>query len=260
MSNSLQGALILVTRPVAQAEALCGLIEQRGGLALRFPALEIRPVVVERSALEQALAGDWLIFTSANAVDFALQAFDGKMPLSESLRLAAVGQTTADALQQAGLKVACVPCGEFSSEGLLAEAAMQQVSGQRIAIVRGVGGREKLAQSLGERGAEVVYLEVYRRCRPEIDNTPVLQALREGRLSACTVTSGEALENLLLMLPDSAGKALRGVPLIVVSDRIRQLAQQLDFETITVSRQATNAAIFETLTTLLNGENSGRSN
>ncbi|MDD2758918.1 MAG: uroporphyrinogen-III synthase [Methylomonas sp.] len=260
MTDELKGAVVLVTRPAAQAHRLCELIAQQGGTALRFPTLEIRAVNVETRVIEQSLSRDWLIFTSTNAVDFALKAFDGKMPQLRTLRLAAVGQATANALRQAGLTVACVPEHDFSSEGLLAEADMRQVASQRMTIVRGVGGREKLAQTLRNRGAKVDYLEVYRRCRPEGDNRLLVQHLTEGRLAAITITSGEALENLLTLLDPASNALLRRLPLIVVSERQQQLAKQLGFEQITISRQPTDAAILETLTTLFNGENSGRSN
>ncbi|MGR8930843.1 MAG: uroporphyrinogen-III synthase [Gammaproteobacteria bacterium] len=260
MSDSLSGKWVLVTRPVHQAEPLCRLIEQNGGKALRFPTLEIRPTEIEQQAIAETLASDWLIFTSINAVDFALKAFNGKMPRLQSINLAAVGKASAKALLQAGLNVACVPEQDFSSDGLLAEPPMQWMVGQRITIVRGVGGREKLAKTLQDRGAEINYLEVYRRCRPKIDTALLVRHLEQNELAAITVTSGEALENLLAMLEDSSNDALRKIPLIVVSERIAQLAEQQGFVQIIVSGQPSDAAILERLTMLLNGENSGRSN
>lgn len=260
MNPGLNGEMVLVTRPAAQADTLCQLIQQRGGKAFRFPTLEIHAADVPDAGMAKALACDWLIFTSTNAVDFALKAFDGKMAHLQTVKLAAVGQATATALQNAGLQIACVPETEFNSEGLLAQPAMQQVAGQRIMIVRGVGGREKLAQTLRDRGAEVDYLEVYRRDRPVINNDQLVQTLRNGQLHAITITSGEALENLLAMLDKTTADLVRQQPLVVVSDRIRQLALGLGFEHITVSLQPSDAAILETLTTLFNGDNSGRSN
>lgn len=260
MTNQLNGALILVTRPAAQAEKLCRFIESAGGKALRFPTLEIQAAAVEASLLEEALKSQWLVFTSTNAVDFALKAFSGKMEQLKHLQLAAVGQATADALQQASLSVACVPATEFNSEGLLAEPAMKSVDGQQITIVRGIGGREKLAQTLTSRGAQVQYLEVYGRCRPNTNNAQLVQALQSHQLQAITITSGEALQNLLSMLDESSAALLRKLPLVVVSERIRHLAQELGFIQIVVSLQPTDAAILETLTTLLSGEYSGRSN
>lgn len=260
MNGSLNGVQVLVTRPAAQADNLCQLIERHGGQAVRFPTLDIQAECVPPLAIEKALACDWLIFTSTNAVDFALKAFDGKMPRLQAIRLAAVGQATANTLRLAGLSVACVPKQDFSSEGLLAEAALQDVAAQRIMIVRGVGGREKIAQILRGRGATVDYLEVYRRCLPDVDPSELVQRLRAGQLAASSVTSGEALQNLLALLDQASANILFKLPLVVVSDRIEQLAQQVGFEKITVSRQPTDAAILETLTTLFSGENSGRSN
>ena len=254
MTPYLNGGWVLVTRPAAQADTLCQLIALHGGKALRFPTLEIQPLEVGDELIETALQRDWLVFTSTNAVDFALRALSGKMAKLQTLQLAAVGNATASALQQAGLKVACVPATEFSSEGLLAQPAMHQVTGRKITIVRGLGGREKLAQTLRSRGAEVDYLEVYHRSRPEIDNSLLTQHLHDGSLQVSTITSGEALQNLLAMLDKASVTLLRKVPLVVVSERLEQLALQLGFDYITVSKQPTDAAILETLTTLMSGE------
>lgn len=256
----LQGLPILVTRPAAQAEKLCGLIEAEGGKAIRFPTLEIMAAPPEPALLQAATHSDWLIFTSTNAVDFAIRAFGGKMPESGQLRIAAVGQSTARTLQQAGCQPDCVPQTEFSSEGLLAEPAMQDVKGKTCCIVRGVGGREHLAEALAERGAKVMYLEVYKRCLPDTDSTELSTCIAAGQLEAVTVTSTEALHNLLAMLNKDAIALLKEIPLVVVSDRIGQTAGQLGFAQVAVSRQPLDSAILETLTTLFNGENSGRSN
>ncbi|MDD1621961.1 MAG: uroporphyrinogen-III synthase [Methylococcaceae bacterium] len=260
MTLGLNGARILVTRPAAQADKLCNLIELHEGKALRFPTLEIIEEHPEPQSLERATLSDWLIFTSTNAVDFAIKAFGGKMPHSHKRQIAAVGQATATALRQAGWRVDCAPTTEFSSEGLLAEAPLKDVAGKICFIVRGVGGREKLAETLRSRGALVAYLEVYSRRRPEVDNSELTACLAARQLGATTITSAEALQNLLAMLDEAALVLLRMAPLVVVSDRIGQTAQQYGFKQIAVSRQPTDAAILETLTTLLNGENSGRSN
>lgn len=260
MIPGLNGARILVTRPAAQSENLCSLIESRGGVPVRFPTLEIAARQPEAQAVQDAEASDWLIFTSSNAVDFAIPAFGGKMPGWRGAKIAAVGAATADALRRAGCAVDCVPAGEFSSEGLLAEAAMQQVAGLRCTIVRGVGGREKLADGLRARGAAVAYLEVYSRKLPAADTGGLRDDLHAKRLAAVTVTSVEALQNLVAMLDGEAIEPLRQIGLVVASERIGQNAEQLGFERIAVSPQATDAAILETLTTLLNGENSGGSN
>jgi uroporphyrinogen-III synthase len=127
-------------------------------------------------------------------------------------------------------------------------------------IVRGIGGREKLAESLRSRGAEAFYLEVYSRRQPVANSTDLRTDIAQGRLEAVTITSVEALQNLLAMLDDESIVLLKSILLVVMSERIGQAAEDIGFIQIAVSAQPTDTAILETLTTLLNGENSGRSN
>ena len=260
MTARLAGQRILVTRPSAQAALLCQLIESVGGIARRFPTLEIDPLQPDPTKLDQALHSDWLIFTSSNAVDFAIKAFNGKMPRFDQTRIAAVGEATAQALRNADWNVHCVPTSHFSSEGLLAEAMLQNVKGCQCVIVRGLGGRDKLERGLLDRGASVSYLEVYRRERPDTNNTDLAAEIAAHQLDAISITSVEALSNLLEMLDANSQCLIKDIHLIVVSQRIADSARQLGFKHIAVSQRPGDREIVETLTTLFNGENSGRRN
>jgi uroporphyrinogen-III synthase len=221
---------VLVTRPEHQAENLSRLIEQQGGIAVRFPTLEIVSKD-DAGQIKATLANldrfQWVIFISANAVNFALKANSGKIGRSEPVRFAAVGQATAQAMKLAWLPVDLVPEKGYNSEALLAMPQLQQVEGQSVLIVRGEGGREHLAATLRSRGAEVDYLEVYKRVIPKIDSSPVAELLEQHRLDVITVTSAEALQNLSLMLDKKNNKLLSLIPLVVVSDRIRCIAADM---------------------------------
>ncbi|MGZ4954316.1 MAG: uroporphyrinogen-III synthase [Methylobacter sp.] len=249
MSEALNGIRVLVTRPEHQAENLSRLIEQRGGISVRFPTLDI----VSRDAAEEiknTLANldsfQWVIFISANAVNFALKANSGKIPRTKFVRFAAVGQSTAQAMRMAGLAVDLVPENGYNSETLLAIPQLQEVEKQRFLIVRGEGGREQLATTLRSRGAEVNYLEVYKRIIPRIDSSPVVELLAQHSLDVITVTSAEALQNLNLMLGEN-NKLLSLIPLVVVSDRIRCIAADMGFNRITVTDSPIDTAILETV-------------
>ncbi|TRW91317.1 uroporphyrinogen-III synthase [Candidatus Methylobacter oryzae] len=257
MNKLLSGVRILVTRPEHQADNLSRLIEEQGGIAVRFPTLEI---IAKDNALEikQMLANpdlfQWLIFISANAVNFALKANDGKIACTKSVRFAAVGQSTAQAMRMAGLNVDLVPESGYNSEALLAMPELQQVEGQRFLIVRGEGGREQLATALRSRGAEVNYLEVYRRVIPRIDSSPVVELLAQHSLDIVTVTSAEALQNLKLMLDEKNNKLLSLITLVVVSNRIRCIAADMGFNRIIVTNSPIDTAILETVITCVTGE------
>ncbi|MFI3119809.1 MAG: uroporphyrinogen-III synthase, partial [Methylococcaceae bacterium] len=104
------------------------------------------------------------------------------------------------------------------------------------------------------RGAEVSYLEVYKRVIPRIDSSPVVELLAQRQLDVITVTSAEALQNLSLMLGKNNNKLLLSVPLVVVSDRIRQQAFDMGFNRITVTDSPIDTAILETVITCVTGE------
>jgi uroporphyrinogen-III synthase len=253
----LNGARVLVTRPAHQAENLSRLIQARGGEAVRFPVLDIvaRDNIDEiQDALKNLGKFQWVVFISPNAVNFALKANNGKIDRLKAVRFAAVGRATAQALEAAGLTVDAVPEQGYTSEALLAMPQIQQIKGQSCLIVRGKGGREELANTLRSRGADVQYLEVYKRTIPSIDNSQVVQLLTQHRLDVITVTSGEALQNLLIMLGEENHRLLLPIPLVVVSDRIGQLAAGMGFKRIAVTESPADTAILETVTIVCNGE------
>ena len=252
-----------MTRPAHQADNLCRLITELGGRAIRLPALEL--VAVNDSSGNQAQwlvnldKFQWLVFISANAVNFALKANDGKIDLLKSTRIAAIGRATAQALETAGLPADLVPGDGYNSEALLSKLRTRMRPGQRCLIVRGRGGREELARVLRENGVQVEYWEVYERIMPAVDVSEAARLIERNQLEFNTITSGEALKNLLMMFGETYHQALFAVPLIVVSQRIGDVACQLGFKRITVTDNPSDAAVLKALTTIIKTGESGRS-
>ena len=116
----------------------------------------------------------------------------------------------------------------------------------RIVILRGNGGREHLRDTLRARGAEVDYVEVYRRVCPATDSQLMRALLQPGALDVITATSNETLQNLFSMAGASGQPQLRGLPLVVASERQAQLAKELGFEqAAVVAENAGDAALVE---------------
>jgi uroporphyrinogen-III synthase len=189
VNQTLKDCHILVTRPAHQAANLCQLIEAQGGVAVRFPTIEIVGVddlpdnpTLATNPLSKLSNCHWLIFISANAVNFALKANGGKITKFKVTQIAAIGQATAKELELSGLQVDLVPQTGLDSEALLAMPELQAIKGQDILIVRGQGGREELADALRSWGANVEYWEVYKRVIPDIDNTDVVDLLEKNCL------------------------------------------------------------------------------
>ena len=248
----LDGRVVLVTRPAAQAETLCRAIEALGGSAVQFPTVEILPAR-DSEAARQLLAAAWdvVVFVSRNAVEQALALLEPASRQASGTpfggaRLAAVGKATAAAIREAGLSPALVPDTGFDSEALLELPGLQQVQGWRVLIVRGDGGRPVLAQTLSARGAEVVFAEVYRRAVPRADAAELLPDWQE-RLDYVTTTSDAVLTNLVEMLPASALPWLLGLPVAVLSERNAESALKMGFRTVAVATEASDAGLCDAL-------------
>lgn len=243
LNGPLAGRTIVVTRPLAQAAPLAEAIAAAGGQPLIFPLLEISPAA-DPQPLAQAIArlADYrfAIFISPNAVDYALPAILAVGGWPADLQPAAVGQGTVKALLAHGVDGCIAPTERFDSEALLALPALasERVSGQRVAIFRGDGGRELLAETLRERGAAVDCIPCYSRSGPAAGVTPLLAKWRAGDLDALTVSSSEGLRYLVDLL-DAEGRAyLQKTPVFVPHARIADNARALGLHHILLTEAA----------------------
>lgn len=220
--DALQGVGVLVTRPRAQAFDLVSAIEGAGGTAFCFPVIDIaaldeNAVAADAAALPEP---DLVIFVSRNAVEYGLR-------YTGSGKVAAIGPATAAAIQAAGHLVDVQPAKGFDSEHLLEEAALQDVAGRVVRIIRGKGGRELLADELTARGATVDYLSVYERRLPVVSAqmlADVEARWRRGDIAAVTVMSVQSLVNLVQLLPDWCVRQLESTPLVTPSGRVAKEA------------------------------------
>lgn len=246
-ATSLAGMGVLITRPAGQAGPLRTLLEQHGARPVLCPTLDIFPLVPppEALALLRPVTADLLIFVSANAVQQAAP-YLNPADLPEQTRIAAVGKATRHALQGLGFTVHWMPESDFSSEGLLALPALQRVHGLRILIIRGRGGLSTLGATLGERGAQVQYLELYERRTANVDVTS-LTAHWPEQVQRVTVTSLEVLMNLIELLGPAHLHLLRSTPLITVSERVAQAARNQGISQVHVASGADHDSLLEAL-------------
>jgi uroporphyrinogen-III synthase len=207
-SDPLRGRGILVTRPREQAAHLARLIEQAGGRAYLFPAIEIEDVPAP-AALGRLREFDLAIFVSPTAVAKVMARVRA---WPAGLRAAAIGAGTRRELENRGITGVIAPQAGADSEALLAISEMQEITGKRIVIFRGDGGRALLGDTLAQRGAQVEYTACYRRTRPT-----GLQTWKPDEIAAVTVSSAEGLANLFEMLDPGF---LQATPLFVPHPRL----------------------------------------
>lgn len=242
---------VMVTRPDPGGSELCHHIQKQGDIALHFPTIVFAPPP-DSVAFEQAISRlgeqDWLLFVSPQAVRASVPAIRRAWPvLPPTVHFAAIGAGTASALEEAGYNVSVTPTNEWNSESLLDTPEFQAIKGDRVAVIRGEGGREILEKILQERGAEVMSVVAYQRTKPAIDAAPYLPLLKDNKIDIIICTSYEGVSNLKELFGETAWEALKQIPLIVVSERIKALAQETGFLTIWVASNASHQAILATI-------------
>lgn len=258
----MQELSVLVTRPEQQATGLIAALAERNWVALPFATLKIQPLSIEGAEKQKIFDLDRyavIICVSANAASLAMEHITDvwpQMPVQQTW--VAVGPASAAALAEWGVQ-SVVPPASSDSEGLLSLDCLQSVDDQKILILRGRGGRELISKALRSRGATVDYLELYERSVPDTELKDLVHWLETSasRVGAnvdtvpnqvVTATSGDALKHLLGMIAghakhDVLKAALLKLPTVVVSERLREYAQSLGFQTIWVAEGASNAAL-----------------
>jgi uroporphyrinogen-III synthase len=179
-------------------------------------------------------AFDAAIFVSRNAVRKAFELLGGR-PWPAHLQVATVGGGSREELAARGIAGVIAPSGQADSEALLALPAFADVAGKRIAIFRGEGGRQVLAETLAARGALVEHAPCYRRGLPEASRGLLAAARKQGRLDAIAVFSGEGLANLLAMLGTEGPQCLAGAAWFVPHPRIAAEAARVGLAPVVVA-------------------------
>ncbi len=230
----LAGMGVLVTRPQEQAGGLIRDLQSIGARPILFPALAILPPrdpSLMHTVIHELDSFDLAVFISPTSAERCMAAIRNTVAWPHALPVAAVGKGTAKTLQDLGFPEVLQPTSGADSEHLLALSQLQDMSGKSVVIFRGEGGRELIADTLRQRGAQITYAECYRRGLPvEADAQTILDMFAAGEIKAVTVYSIETLDNLLQLL-GAAGKAyLQQTPLFVPHPRIADHALTQGFQ------------------------------
>lgn len=247
--NWLAGKRVLVTRPAAQANGLIQAVESQGGIAIVCPAVAIEPLPETPSNKQKVIDFDQyddVIVVSRNAAQMALAWLDQYWPqLPAHVQWLVVGEGTANCLRAAGIEP-LVPASGFNSEALLEFEELQQLDQKRFLIFKGEGGRELLAQQLTERGAKVDTLELYQRVTVSYSEAQLKKLFSDGAPDALVATSAGILTAMDSQLADVLPERLE-LPLVVVSQRIAEIAAQLGYRHVLTSPSPADESIVETL-------------
>lgn len=163
-------------------------------------------------------------------------------------RYFAIGRSTALALHTVSGADVRYPLDREISEVLLQLPELQTIAGKRALILRGNGGRELLGETLRERGADVTFVECYQRCAKHYDGAEEAMRWHARGINTLVVTSGEMLQQLWSLIPHWYRENwLLRCRLLVVSERLANLARELGWQDIRIADNADNDALLRAL-------------
>jgi len=207
-SRALYGWTVLVPRTKDQAGEMSEKLVSHGALPIEVPTIAVEPPR-SPAQMERAVKGlvdgryQWVVFTSTNAVravwekfnEFGLdaRAFSG-------VKIACVGQATAERVRAFGIEPELVPSGEQSSLGLLDEFppyddVFDPVN--RVLLPRADIATETLAEGLRDRGWEIEDVTAYRTVRAAPPPAHTREMIKTGGFDAVCFTSSSTVRNLV---------------------------------------------------------------
>ncbi|NPV52717.1 MAG: uroporphyrinogen-III C-methyltransferase [Firmicutes bacterium] len=253
------GLRILVTRSREQSSELSRLITQHGGEPLEFPTIRISDPE-DLQPMDDAIARiesyDWILFTSVNGVRCFMRRLlvSGKdVRMLGSVRIGAIGPSTAEGLAAFGLRPDLVP-KTYRAESLALELKDDQVRGRRFLLPRAAGAREVLPQALRSRGAIVDEVAAY-RTTIEKESTlrkgllPVISMMLSRReIHVITFTSSSTVRNFIASIGgQDAKRLLDGITIACIGPITAEAVQDFGLEPEIVAAEHTIPGLVEAL-------------
>ncbi|SDX54450.1 uroporphyrinogen-III synthase /uroporphyrinogen-III C-methyltransferase [Modestobacter sp. DSM 44400] len=207
-SRPLFGWRVLVPRTREQAGEMSDRLRAYGAVPVEVPTIAVEPPR-SPAQMDRAVKGlvtgryGWIVFTSTNAVKAVREKF-AELGLDArafaGVKVACVGEQTADAVRSWGIVPELVPSGEQSSEGLLADfPPYDDVFDpiDRVLLPRADIATETLAAGLKDRGWEIDDVTAYRTVRAAPPAAAVREAIKGGGFDAVCFTSSSTVRNLV---------------------------------------------------------------
>jgi uroporphyrinogen III methyltransferase/synthase len=249
MKKSLAGKEILITRTREQSGDFSTQLKKLGAGVVEFPTIEVVPPTRWKEldrAIDRLESYDWILFTSANGVNFFWQRLGerGKSSrLPSPLKVCAIGPATADQLKKKGVSVHYVP-KEFIAESILEGLKKSRMEGKRVLLARAKKARDILPKGLRKLGAEVDVVEVYRTVKPKGGSKKLKKLLTEEKIDVITFTSSSTVNHFAdLLQKEDLGRLVKGIAIACIGPVTAKTAEEWGLKVKIQPRQYTIPAL-----------------
>jgi uroporphyrinogen III methyltransferase/synthase len=232
-TKPLFGWRVLVPRTKEQAGSLSERLRGYGAVPDEVPTISVEPPRNPQQ-MDKAVRGlvegryEWIAFTSVNAVKAVREKFEEyglDARAFSGLKIAAVGDKTAEAIADWGLRADLVPTGEQSAAGLLADwpeydEALDPIN--RVFLPRADIATENLVAGLIDLGWECDDVTAYRTVRAAPPAPETRDAIKTGKFDAVVFTSSSTVRNLVGI----AGKPHASTVIAVIGPATAKTAEE----------------------------------
>ena len=242
--TTLNGARVVITRPIDRSRELAARLEREGCVVIRAPMISIEAVNHPAIAdfLNNIASFDLVVFNSANAVARVLSP-DVVQQWPERLQIAAVGPATAQAVENAQLHATVLNEGVTGADLV---RALPDISGKTVFLPRGDRSDGQIEQLLSAAGAHVRTAIVY--LTHDTEPAPdVRDALGRG-MDAIVFYSPSAVQRL-----GALGLDTRQVSMVCVGPTTAVAAAKLANARIITARDTSVDAMVDAVAEALNG-------
>jgi uroporphyrinogen III methyltransferase/synthase len=253
-SRPLYGWKVLVPRTRDQAGALSTQLRGYGAVPVEVPTIAVEPPRTP-APMDRAVKGIgdgrymWVAFTSTNAVKAVREKLEESgldARIFSGVKVAAVGDATAQALVDFGIRPDLVPAEEQSSEGLLKVWVPYDDSFDpidRVFLPRADIATDTLVAGLKDLGWAVDDVTAYRTVRAAPPPAETREALKGGGFDAVLFTSSSTVRNLVGI----AGKPHDTTVLACIGPATKATAEELGLRVDVLSPKPDVATLVEAL-------------
>jgi uroporphyrinogen III methyltransferase/synthase len=250
--RALHGLRIVVTRSAGQSGPFVERLDDLGAECILLPTIEFAPPR-DAAPLTEALGRldtyDWVIFTSANGVDFALDALRAAGRDARAFgraRIACIGPATARRLAERGLLADRVP-ETFVAEALLEQFVAEGITGRRYLLLRAEVAREILPDALRAGGGAVDVVVAY-RTQAAVVEPAALARIRRGEVDVLTFTASSTVRHFCDLVGPEAVAALQArVPALCIGPVTAETARDAGFRVAATAESFTIPGLVDAL-------------
>jgi len=195
--GALTGVGVVVTRGEGEDKGLSAALRARGASVYHWPTTRWAPTTNPdrlAAALGRLKTFDWAVLTSPRAVAAVAEHVES---VPDALRLAAVGQSTAEAARREGWRITLVPETQTAAALVAALGQAGVGPGTRVFFPASQIARTTVESGLRALGVEVERVTAYRTLAAPLDRESCRRTLDAGEVQVISFASPSSVNGLV---------------------------------------------------------------